>query len=55
MVAKDKPECPEAQKSWYDDTRICQLNRNKVCLLETGDTCEYYEEWLKEENKYNGD
>ena len=49
MVTKEKPECPEARKCWYDrEIVLCQLNRNKVCVLETGDTCEYYKEWLKE-------
>ena len=53
MVTKEKPECPRAKKSWYDDTRLCQLSgqfsrEQKICLLETGGICEYYEEWLKE-------
>jgi len=48
MEAKEKPECPESKKRRYDYIRLCQLTRNKVCLLESGNICEYYKEWLKE-------
>jgi len=53
MATKEKPECPEAKKSWYNGTRLCQLTgefprEQKFCLLESGDTCIYYEKWLKE-------
>ena len=50
MVTKEKPACPESYSSWYNDVRLCNLKGHKtICLLESGNTCDYYEELLKEE------
>ena len=48
-----KPRCPDAKTGWYSDMDICTLN-SKLCVLESGEKCPYYEEWLKEENNEYG-
>ena len=48
MVTKEKPKCPESKQSWYDGTRLCQVD-NEICLLESGSPCPSYEEWLLDE------
>ena len=55
MAVDTKPRCPDARTSWYQDVDLCNLN-DKVCLLEAGDRCPYYEEYLEElkKEKNNG-
>jgi len=45
----DDFSCPDSRRSWYCDVALCNLN-DKICLLESGDKCPYYEEWLEEQN-----
>jgi len=45
VIIQDEHRCPEARR--VADVNICGLD-NKVCLLETGDTCDVYNDWLKE-------
>ena len=47
-ASREKPECPQLKRHWHDGTPLCKLN-DKFCFLESGTTCDYYEEWLKEE------
>jgi len=50
LFKKDELICPESKRTWYSEVARCNLN-DKYCLLETGDTCPYYEEYLEEENQ----
>ncbi len=43
----DELICPDSKRTWYMDVALCNLN-DKYCLLESGDECPYYEEFLKE-------
>ncbi len=43
----EKPGCPDAKRSWYNGVDICSLDE-KICLLESGKECPYYEKYLKE-------
>ena len=47
MTIEEKPKCPGSRRSWYNGVALCHLN-DKICLLETDDTCEDYEDYLKE-------
>jgi len=47
---EERPKCPDAKVSWYNGMWICNLN-GKLCLLESGEECPYYEEYLEELNK----
>jgi len=44
------PKCPDAKVGWYSGMWICKLN-GKLCLLEVGEECPYYEEFLEELSK----
>lgn len=45
----NKPRCPEAVSYW-EGLDTCNLN-DKTCLLESGDECPYYNEYLEELQK----
>ena len=48
--AKEKPGCPEARKGWYNDMDICKES-GRLCVLESGEECPIYNEYLEEETK----
>ena len=50
LTAYDERECPEARHKRAGDEvyDICNLN-DKICLLVSGDKCEYFEEYLEED------
>ena len=53
MVTKDKPRCPEVitKQAGDESYDICRLN-TKPCLIEHGlYECEYYEQFLTEEEQ----
>ena len=43
-------KCPESKQTVYYPMDRCNLN-DKTCLLESGDKCVYYEEYLEELKK----
>ena len=42
--------CPESKQTWYSEFTRCNLN-DKICLLETGEECPYYQEFKEEFEK----
>ena len=49
-LSKEELICPDSKRTWYSEISKCNLN-DKSCLLETGDDCPYYQEWLEEVEK----
>ena len=50
MTAEEKPRCPNLKTVGAgDETQdFCELD-DELCLHVTGDDCEEYKDWLKEE------
>ena len=43
----DETRCPHRQSTWAEGVDMCELV-DKYCLLETGDECDVYKEYLRE-------
>ena len=50
LFNKEELICPDSKRSWYSEIALCNLN-DKYCLLETGNDCPYYQEWLEEQKE----
>jgi len=46
--------CPDSRSTWYCDVAICNLN-DKICVVESGCTCPYYDEWKQEQEEANNE
>ena len=46
---QDMDRCPNRYSKYEDSPDLCDFN-DKVCLLESGDRCEYWEEVQLEED-----
>ena len=54
VCMEEQSKCPESKQTVFYPVARCNLN-DKICLLESGNKCSYYEEYLEQLKKETED